>query len=384
MTMTDPYNADQDQAGAPMPGRRMDPASTMRTFRSFSETQRTQRMARAGLALFFVLLALYTVRGFLPSLIWGCIFAIASWPLYVRARRRWHSRAHRTLLPVLFTLVIALIFLGPLALFGLEAGREAESVLRLLNDARHSGIPVPPWVGRLPYGQQTIETWWNEHLTNPADVSTLLGSMNIGQGMKVTQQLGSQVLHRVLLFAFAILTLFFLLKDGDSVIRQSLNVSRRAFGKRGERIALQIIASVHGSVSGLVLVGIGEGMLMGLAYLVAGAPHPFLFGVITAIAAMIPFCALVAISAVAILLVINTGAVLTAIAIILFGIAVILLADHLVRPALIGGSTQLPFLWVLTGILGGAESWSLLGLFVGPAIMAVLHMLWLNWSRARY
>ncbi|GCE83186.1 transporter [Komagataeibacter diospyri] len=382
--MTDPYNADQEQAGAPMPGHRMDPASTMRTFRSFSETQRTQRMARAGLALFFVLLALYTVRGFLPSLIWGCIFAIASWPLYARARRRWHSRAHQTLLPVLFTLAIALIFLGPLALFGLEAGREAESVLRLLNDARHSGIPIPPWVSRLPYGQQTVETWWNDHLKNPADVSALLGSMNIGQGVKVTQQLGSQVLHRVLLFAFAILTLFFLLKDGDAVIRQSLNVSRRAFGKRGERIALQIIASVHGSVSGLVLVGIGEGMLMGLAYLVAGAPHPFLFGVITAIAAMIPFCALIAISAVAILLVINTGAVLTAIAIILFGIAVILLADHLVRPALIGGSTQLPFLWVLTGILGGAESWSLLGLFVGPAIMAVLHMLWLNWSRARY
>ncbi|RFP02469.1 AI-2E family transporter [Komagataeibacter xylinus] len=384
MTMTDPYNADQEQAGAPMPGRRMDPASAMRTFRSFSETQRTQRMARAGLALFFVLLALYTVRGFLPSLIWGCIFAIASWPLYARARARWHSRAHQTLLPVLFTLVIALIFIGPLALFGLEAGREAESVLRLLNDARHSGIPLPPWVSRLPYGQQTVETWWNDHLKNPADVSALLGSMNIGQGVKVTQQLGSQVLHRVLLFAFALLTLFFLLKDGDSVIRQSLNVSRRAFGKRGERIALQIIASVHGSVSGLVLVGIGEGMLMGLAYLVAGAPHPFLFGVITAIAAMIPFCALIAISAVAILLVINTGAVLTAIAIILFGIAVILLADHLVRPALIGGSTQLPFLWVLTGILGGAESWSLLGLFVGPAIMAVLHMLWLNWSRARY
>lgn len=382
--MKDPHNADQDRMPAPGVEVEAETVSTMRIFRSFSETQRTQRVARALLALFFVLLALYTVRGFLPSLIWGCIFAIASWPLYARARQRWPSRAHQAMLPVAFTLAIALIFLGPLALFGLEAGREAEGVLRLLNDARHSGIPVPPWISRLPYGQQTIETWWNDHLKDPADISALLGSMNIGQGMKVTQQLGSQVLHRGLLFIFAILTLFFLLKDGDAVIRQSLNVSRRAFGKRGERIALQMIASVHGSVSGLVLVGIGEGMLMGLAYLVAGAPHPFLFWVITAIAAMIPFCALIAIGAVALLLLVNTGAVLTAVAIVLFGLAVIFLADHLVRPALIGGTTQLPFLWVLMGILGGAESWSLLGLFVGPAIMAVLHMLWLNWSRARY
>ncbi|MCE2574901.1 AI-2E family transporter [Komagataeibacter sp. FNDCR2] len=383
MIMTDPHNADQDRPYPPLGGEKVDPLSTMRTFRSFQETRRTQRMARAALALFFVLLALYTVRGFLPSLIWGCIFAIASWPLYVRARLRWHSRTQQALLPLLFTLVIALIFLGPLALFALEAGREAEGVLRLLNDARHSGIPLPQWTARLPYGRVAIQTWWDEHLRDPADVSALLGTLNIGRGVQVTQQVGTQVLHRVLLFAFAILTLFFLLKDGDSVIRQSLNVSRRAFGKRGERIALQIIASVHGSVSGLVLVGIGEGMLMGVTYLLAGAPHPFLFGVVTAIAAMIPFCAIIAITAVALLVLINTGAMLTAMAIILLGIAVILLADHLVRPAVIGGSTQLPFLWVLTGILGGAESWSLLGLFMGPAIMAVLHMLWLNWSRAR-
>ncbi|MEZ7135305.1 MULTISPECIES: AI-2E family transporter [Komagataeibacter] len=383
MTMTDPHNADQDRLKPPVGDNRTDPASTMRIFRSFHETQRTQRIARAILALFFVLLALYTVRGFLPSLIWGCIFAIASWPLYARARRRWPSRAHQIMLPIVFTLVIALIFIGPLALFALEAGREAEGVFRLLNDARRSGIPAPQWLAHLPYGRQAVEAWWNDHLKEPADVSVLLGSLNIGHGVKMTQQVGSQVLHRVLLFAFAILTLFFLLKDGDSVIRQSLNVSRRAFGKRGERIALQIIASVHGSVSGLVLVGIGEGMLMGLAYLVAGAPHPFLFGVVTAVAAMVPFCAIIAIGAVALLLLINTGAMLPAVAIVLFGIAVIFLADHLVRPALIGGSTQLPFLWVLTGILGGAESWSILGLFVGPAIMAVLHMLWLNWSRAR-
>ena len=61
---------------------------------------------------------------------------------------------------------------------------------------------------------------------------------------------------------------------------------------------------------------------------------------------------------------------------IVIGLVVVGIADHFVRPALIGGATRLPFLWVLIGILGGVETLGLLGLFVGPATMAVLMMLW--------
>jgi predicted PurR-regulated permease PerM len=55
--------------------------------------------------------------------------------------------------------------------------------------------------------------------------------------------------------------------------------------------------------------------------------------------------------------------------------------DHFVRPVLIGGATKLPFLWVLLGILGGLEVWGLLGLFLGPAIMAALMLLWRDWVK---
>jgi predicted PurR-regulated permease PerM len=58
-------------------------------------------------------------------------------------------------------------------------------------------------------------------------------------------------------------------------------------------------------------------------------------------------------------------------------------ADHFVRPSLIGKTTRLPFLWVLLGILGGVETWGLLGLFLGPAIMAALMLLWREWSEGR-
>jgi predicted PurR-regulated permease PerM len=62
--------------------------------------------------------------------------------------------------------------------------------------------------------------------------------------------------------------------------------------------------------------------------------------------------------------------------VIVIGLVIVGIADHFVRPALIGGATRLPFLWVLIGILGGVESFGIIGLFIGPATMAVLVMLW--------
>lgn len=71
---------------------------------------------------------------------------------------------------------------------------------------------------------------------------------------------------------------------------------------------------------------------------------------------------------------------ISAIVVVALGAVVIFVADHFIRPALIGGSTQMPFLWVLLGILAGVETWGLLGLFLGPAIMAAVHLLWRIWS----
>jgi predicted PurR-regulated permease PerM len=65
------------------------------------------------------------------------------------------------------------------------------------------------------------------------------------------------------------------------------------------------------------------------------------------------------------------------------GFVVTFVADHFVRPTLIGNATRLPFLWVLLGILGGVETWGLLGLFLGPATMAALMLLWREWTGRR-
>ncbi|GEL50581.1 AI-2E family transporter [Acetobacter tropicalis] len=341
-------------------------------------SRRGQEVARAVLAFFILAIALYTIHGFLPALVWGCVFAIATWPLYTRARRAWPQAAKGLLLPFIFTAAMALIFVIPMMLITLEAVGEAQSALAWLEKARQSGVPVPQAVSHLPFGSQTLTSWWQAHLANPQDVSGLTGALD-SKGVALTKAVGSQIAHRGTLFCFSIVTLFFLYKDGVSVIRQCRVASRRAFGKRGETIARQIVASIHGTVQGLVLVGMAEGLLMGVVYFLCGAPHPALFGVITAVAAMIPFCAMIAVGLVS-LLILAQGASVAGIATFCIGAVVIFVADHFVRPVLIGGSTKLPFLWVLLGILGGAETWGLLGLFVGPAAMAALDLLWRRWT----
>jgi predicted PurR-regulated permease PerM len=242
-------------------------------------------------------------------------------------------------------------------------------------EIERSGMPAPEWLARLPVGAEQASNWWRENLSEPGDPSELLRQFTRGSLLVLTREVGIQLVHRIVLFAFTIFALFFIFRDGRALRAQMLAASHRLFGARGERIARHMVASVHGTVNGLVLVGLGEGFLLGIAYVAAGVPHPVLLGVLTAVAAMIPLGAPLVFS-VAALLLLAQGAPGVAAIIVVFGLFVVGIADHFIRPLLIGGATRLPFLWVLIGILGGVETWGLFGLFLGPALMAALVLLW--------
>ncbi len=140
-----------------------------------------------------------------------------------------------------------------------------------------------------------------------------------------------------------------------------------------------MIAAVHGTVTGLVLVGFAEGVVIGFAYAYVGLPHVVSLSAVTGVLAVIPFGAPAAFWAAGLYLMAigNTGG---AVGVVLFGLLVVFVADHLVRPILIGGAARLPFVWVLLGILGGVETFGLLGLFLGPIVMAALISMWREWT----
>jgi predicted PurR-regulated permease PerM len=147
------------------------------------------------------------------------------------------------------------------------------------------------------------------------------------------------------------------------------------FGPAGRQIGKDTVAAVRGTVNGLVLVGLVEGVLLGIAYAATGLAHAALFGLVTAVLATVPFGAPVVFIACALYLFAQAKTT-AAIVLLVVGFVVTFVADHFVRPILIGSTTRLPFLWVLLGILGGLESFGLIGLFIGPAIMSVLITMW--------
>ncbi len=342
---------------------------------------RLQHVAVGALSFALLSLGLYTLQHFLAALAWAGIFAIALWPLYRRTEARLGAR-HTVLLPALFTGAVALIFIVPLGLIGLQLAYEAHAATEWVRNAQAHGIPEPGALHHLPAGQAAVDAWWQQNLANPGAAREAIERATHGQAGSEGRRVGEALARRLTQFFFTLLTLFFLFKEGHALTHQMRRAALRAFGPGGERVGRQIIASVHGTVDGLVLVGLGEGLILGVIYAIAGVPHPTVFGAVTAVAAMIPFAAGLAFGLAALLLAAK-GSIAWALVVLGAGLVVTFTADHFIRPVLIGGHTKLPFIWVLLGILGGVEIWGLLGLFLGPAIMAALIMLWREWAGER-
>jgi predicted PurR-regulated permease PerM len=334
-----------------------------------------QHLAMGGLAALLLALGVFTLWHFLSALAWAAVLGIALWPLYRRTQVRFGGFRHEAVLPALFTLGVGLVFIVPLALVGIELAREAHDAADWLRNVQQHGLPEPDILHHAPFGQAMIDSWWQANLADPGSAGEFVQRSTHGRVASLSRVIGAQLARRITLFIFTLLTLFFLFKDGHELTQQLRRGAARAFGPRGQRVGLQIIASVHGTVSGLVFVGLGEGFLLGMIYGFTGVPHATVFGALTAVAAMIPFAAPVVFGLAALLLLAN-GSIGSAVLVLIAGFAITFIADHFIRPVLIGGATKLPFIWVLLGILGGVEMWGLLGLFVGPAIMAALILLW--------
>ncbi len=344
-------------------------------------TASAQRIARIVLAAALVLLGLWILRRVLPALAWATILAIALWPLYWRLLRAVPERRQRVLAPLAITSLVGLVLIVPLVYAAIEVARESGSLVQYLGELRHSGVPMPAWLPRLPgLGHQAAD-WWQANLSDPQTMKELLGRIYTNIPAKSASALGGEIVHRLIIFGFTLLTLFFLFREGAALSLQLLALSHRVLGPSGERVARHMIAAVHGTVTGLVLVGLAEGVLLGVAYAFAGLPHAVLIAALTGVLAVIPFGAPVAFCAAGLYL-FARGSTAAAAAVVGFGFLVVFVADHFVRPFLIGGAARLPFLWVLLGILGGLETFGLLGLFLGPVVMAALISLWREWTQA--
>lgn len=340
-----------------------------------------QRIARMVLAAALILLGLWILHRYLAALGWAAVLAIALWPLYRRLVQALGGHGQRVLAPLVLTLLIGLVFIVPFVYAAVEAARETQVLVQYLVDAQRTGIPVPGWIPELPAVGVPLDEWWRTNLSDPKAAEQLLGRIYARVPAESARDVGGQIIHRLILFGFTLLTLFFLFRDGAAFSHQLIALSDRLLGAQGERVGRHMVQAVLGTVNGLVLVGLCEGVVLGIAYILAGLPHPVSIAVLTGVLAVIPFGAPVVFGAAALYLA-ATGGTVAGVAVLGTGLAVVFVADHFIRPVLIGGAIRLPFLWVLLGILGGLETFGILGLFLGPAIMAALISLWREWTDA--
>jgi predicted PurR-regulated permease PerM len=314
-------------------------------------------------------------RFFLP-LAWAAVIAIVSWPIYLHLER-WLGKREilaATLLTLLITCVVAIPLFWVLVIIV----KETRLLINFLIAANTYGEPSPGWLDNLPWVGGYLKNWWQETLGAPQGISNLFASGTLGNLKPLNEflrKLGIQLAHRGFIFSFMIMCLFFFYKDGKRLVHQINNIGHYCLGTRWYLYAKTVPGTLKATVNGLVLVGIAVGILMGISYTIVGMPAPALLGAITAILAMIPFGAPTGFGIVTLTL-IAQGHALSGIAIFAWGAFVMFVADHFVRPNLIGGSVQLPFLAVLIGILGGVETMGLIGLFIGPAIMVLFVTLW--------
>jgi predicted PurR-regulated permease PerM len=337
----------------------------------------TQRVARTALIIAIVLLSVWMLWRFLPALAWACVLAIATWPL-----RQWLLRrgVGKVAAACVLTLALAILVVLPLIRLGIEAARESRALAPNVSALLHNGFGAPPpLLQDLPYVGRRLTTWWQDTLAGKGATATfapLVDHLNTGNILAFTRVLGTEVASRLTILVFALLTLFFLYRDGQIVTKQAEAIAERLFGPPGGELGKDAVVAMRATVNGLVLVGLAEGVLLGIAYAATGlAAHAVLLGLTTAVLATVPFGAPLVFIACALYLFVQANTT-AAIVLLVVGSLVAFAADHFVRPILIGSTTRLPFLWVLLGIFGGIESFGLIGLFLGPAIVAVLLAVW--------
>lgn len=328
-----------------------------------------------GLTITIVALALFIIHRFIPSLLWAAIIAVATYPLYKRWRRLF--RSHHNLSAFLFTSLLALLLIIPISWLVTLSIKEIQLFFSYLQKINREGGQVPAFIKDFPMLGHELVTYWDENIGQPGKVKHILSNLHLSltPASYYIKQVGMNLAHRGFQIGFTLLSLFFFYRDGDKLFRQINHIGELCLGARWFRYADRLPSALQATVNGTIVVGIGVGILMGLCYALVGFPGPTLTGFITAFAAMIPFVVPIVFAIVALML-FAAGSMISAIIVIVWGTVVMFVADHFIKPVLIGGAIQLPFLAVLFGILGGLETLGVLGLFVGPIIMVLFITLW--------
>jgi len=322
--------------------------------------------------------SLWTMLPFLGSLVWATAIVVATWPLLLWVQRGLGGR--RSLATAVMTIFMLVIFIAP---FWIAIGSLLDASMQGYDLAREyitQGLPPPPaWLTGFPLGGARIASRWQEMAAAGPDALTETlrpYARSVAAWMfNVTGGLGGVLLQLIL----TVIISGILYARGELAARGVLAFGRRIGADRGERVIRLAGQSVRGVALGVVVTALLQSALAGLGLWVCGIPRP---GLLTAVVFVLCIAQIgplpIFIAGTAwLFLKDNTG---WAVALIVWAVVVGPL-DNFLRPILIKRGVDLPLLLIIAGVIGGLVGFGVIGLFVGPVILAVTYSCLESWIR---
>lgn len=318
-----------------------------------------------GSTALIVYLCLRILQPFFGVLAWAIVLATIFHPLY-----RWLTRrTNRPALSALITtLLVVLVVLGPLTSV---AALAVNQVLALRTSAEQflspTGDAVGPVGEALAWLSRTLRmdvpqmiAWATEHAAGLAQATGAY-----------TFSIAAGITGAIVSFVFVIFAVFFFLRDGDHLlagVTDLLPFDRQ----RNEALLARVAEVIYAGVYGIVAIALLQGVLTGAMFWVLGIPSAALWGIVAAIAGVVPLVGAAAVWAPGAVYLALTGQWTQAIVLAVWGGAVVSMVDNFLRPRLVGDRAKLNQLVIFFALLGGVQLFGLLGILLGPVLFAVV------------
>lgn len=320
----------------------------------------------------FTLLLYWIVKPLLAPLAWATFLGFLLQPLQLRLARLLGGRA--AVAAGLLTVATFLLVIVPVTALGAAFATQAIDLaarlqqsagdlpFRSLDDLSQNRLvgPVLQWLSaNVSGGLAEVQSW------------AVLGARNLLQMLSLKG--GALLLgaaSTVLSFTVMLFVLFFCVRDGDAMARTVMEFVPLAEGHKA-RLAERLSAVTRAVVFGTALTAVVQGLLLGIGFSIAGLPAPVVFGVIGAVLSVVPIGGTAIVWVPGVLWLFYQGDIGHGVFLAAWGLLLVSTADNFLKPLLISGQAQVPTLAIFVGVLGGLAAFGLIGMFVGPIVIAV-------------
>ena len=344
------------------------------------QAERSQDLARTTFQLLFlaalIASSFWILRPFLVALAWATMIVIATWPLLLRAQAWLGGR--RSLSVAVMTIVLLLILVVPLY-FGIDTiVGNAERIAGWSKALTTLTVPQPPaWVQTVPVvGAKLAASWQQLAAAHPEEVAARVSPYAQKLVVWFVGQVGSIALLLVQ-FLLTVLIAAILYANGETAARAADRFARRLAGREGQNAVRLAGQAIRGVALGVVVTAIVQATLAGIGFAVAGVPFVAILTAVMFILAVAQVGAGPLLIAVAIWVYARRG---VAWGTGFLGWAVFCTASKsFLRPLLIKRGADLPLLRIFAGVIGGLIAFGVIGLFIGPVVLAVAYTLLVDW-----